>query len=159
MTDTNYEAFRNILITQDLVFADEGLSAASQKMNQWRFEHLLAMAKTAAAGSDKVTVDENFQSGEMMAFLDERFKLAGAGLFGLEDLFDALTSLDPSYGSAPNASAADFSVDAYSKSLEAGIGQNTQAKPWRENGSSLKVTKTAFPGAAPEIPLPPDLRK
>ena len=159
MTDTSYVAFRNILITEDLVFADEGLSTASQKMNQWRFEHLLAMAKAAAAVSDKVTVDQNFQSAEMMSFLDERFKLAGAGLFSLEDLFDALTSLDPSYSSAPNASAADFSVDDYSKSLEASIHQNTQAKPWRENESSLKVTKTAFPGAAPEIPLPPDLRK
>ena len=159
MTDTHYEAFRNALIAEDLVFADEGLSTASQKMNEWRFEHLLGMAKVGAAASDKVTLDENFQSAEMMAFLDERFKLAGAGLFSLEDLFDALTSLDPRYSSGPNASAADFSVDAYSKSLEASINQNSQAKPWRENESSLKVTKTAFPGAAPEIPLPPDLRK
>ena len=159
MTDTSYEAFKNTLIAEDLVFADDGLSAASQKMNQWRFEHLLAMAKAAAAGSDKVTLDENFQSGEMMAYLDERFKLAGAGLFGLEDLFDALTSLDPIYGSAPNASKADFSVDAYCERLETSINQNTEAKPWRENESSLRVTKTAFPGAAPEIPLPPDLRK
>jgi|MDSW01.1.fsa_nt_gb hypothetical protein len=159
MTDTAYEAFRNKLIADDLVFADEGLSVASLKMNQWRYEHLLAMAKVAAAGSDKVTLDGDFQSGEMMAFLDERFKLANAGLFELEDLFDALTSLDPSYSSAPNANVAEFSVDDYSKSLEASIGQNTQAKPWRENESSLKVTKTAFPGAAPEIPLPPDLRK
>ena len=159
MTDTNVEAFRNQLVTEDLVFADEGLSDASRKMNQWRYGHLLALAKVAAAGSEKVTVDEHFTSAEMMAFLDEKFKLASAGLFSLEDLLDMLTSLDPGYSSVPDSSGSGFSVDDYGKKLEASIGQNTQARPWRENESSLKVTKTAFPGTAPEIPLPPDLRK
>lgn len=159
MTNTNYDAFRNKLIAQDLVFADEGLSDTSRKMNQWRFEHLLGMAKVAAAGSDKVTVDDDFESAEMMVFLDERFKLAGAGLFSLEDIFRALASSDPGYESAPDASASGFSADAYSSTLEASISENTKARPWRENESSLKVTKTAFPGPAPEIPLPPDLRK
>ena len=159
MTDTNYDAFRNKLITEDLVFADEGLSDASRKMNQWRYEHLLGMAKVAAAGSDKVTMDERFSSAEMMSILDERFKLASCGLFSLEDIFDALASLDPSHASAPTASSSDFSAETYSSSLEAMISQNTEARPWRENESSLKVTKNAFPGTAPDIPLPPNLRK
>ena len=159
MTDTNYDAFRNQLITEDLVFADEGLSEASRKMNRWRYEHLLGMAKVAAAGSEKVTVDENFESAEMMAFLDERFKLASAALFSLEDLFDALASADSAHASAPTASESNFSADAYSSSLEALINRNNEARPWRENEPSLTVTKTAFPGMAPDIPLPPELRK
>jgi len=159
MTDTNYDTFRNKLISEELVFADDGLSDASRKMNQWRYEHLLGMAKVAAAGSEKVTVDENFVTAEMMAFLDERFKLASSALFSLEDVFDALASADPVHASAPTASAPDFSTDAYSSSLEALINQNNETRPWRANEPSLAVTKTAFPGMAPDIPLPPDLRK
>ena len=159
MTEVNLEAFRNQLVTEDLVFADEGLSETSRKMNQWRYGHLLALAKVAAAGSEKVTVDEHFTSAEMMAYLDEHFALASAGLFSLEDLLEMLTSSDPGYGSIPDSDGPGFSTDAYGKSLEASIRESTQARPWRENESSLKVTKTAFPGTAPEIPLPPDLRK
>ena len=159
MTDINCDAFRKRVIAEELVFADEGLSSFSLRMNSWRYEHLLGMAKVAAKGSEKVTVDENFSSADMMAFLDERFKLASAGLFSLEDLFEAFASADPSYGEAPSASAADFSAEIHSARLEALISQSTAARPWRENESALKVTKTAFPGSAPEVPLPPDLRK
>ena len=159
MTDTNYEAFRNKLILEELIFEDEGLSETSRKMNQWRFGHLLGLARVASVGSEKVTLDSDFQSQEMMAFFDERLKLSGFGLFSIEDLFDALISVDPAYASAPSATSPGFSEDAYCRSLEAMLTENSEARPWRENQPSLKVTKTSFPGTAPEIPLPPDLRK
>ena len=159
MTDTNYDAFRNNLIARDLIFPDAGLSEMSRRMNEWRYQHLLAMARVAASASEKVTVDENFESAEMMVFLDERFKLASAGLFSLEDLFEALTSLDSGYEAAPNSGAADFSLDGYASALESALAKSKEARPWRENESPLAVTKSAYPGMAPEIPLPPDLRK
>ena len=86
MTDSNYGAFQDKLIADDLIFAEEGLSPISKAMNRWRFLHIFAMARLAADGTDKVTVDENFHLGEMMAYLDAEFALSKSSLFSLEDV-------------------------------------------------------------------------
>ena len=159
MTDSNYDAFKGKLVSEDLIFGDEEMSPMSKAMNQWRYQHLLGMAKAAASASDKVTVDADFQLGEMIAYLDERLSLTKSSLFTVEDLFEALTSIDPGHASPPNSTESDFATDDYLKSLEALVAKNAASRPWRADQPPHAVTKTAFPGAAPEIPLPPSLRK
>ncbi|MEC9466784.1 MAG: hypothetical protein VX834_13420 [Myxococcota bacterium] len=159
MTGSNYGAFQDKLIADDLIFAEEGLSPISKAMNRWRFLHIFAMARLAADGTDKVTVDENFHLGEMMAYLDAEFALSKSSLFSLEDVFEALASDDPGHASPPRADTEDFSAEQYRKELAGLVAQNVSARPWRAEQPPHAVTKTAFPGSAPDIPLPPSLRK
>ena len=159
MTDSNYSAFRDKLIANDLIFVEEGLSPISKAMNRWRFLHILAMARLAAAGTEKVTVDADFHLGEMMAHLDAELGLSKSSLFSLEDVFEALASDDPGHASPPTADSSDFSAESYQQELTQLVTQSANARPWRAQQPPHAVTKTAFPGAAPEIPLPPSLRK
>ena len=159
MTDSNFSAFRDKLIDDDLIFDDEDMSPMSKAMNHWRFQHLLGMARVASASSDKVTVDGNFHLGEMMAHLDAELSLTKSSLFTLDDIFDALASTDPGYAAPPSSDSPDFSTEAYQKSLENVVTKNATARPWRAHQPPHAVTKTAFPGATPEIPPPPSLRK
>ena len=129
MTDSNYEAFRNKLVAEELIFGDEEMSAMSKAMNLWRYQHLLAMAKTAAAGTDKVTLDEGFELGEMVAYLDEKLSLTKSSLFTVEDLFEALASVDPGHAEPPESIATDFETEAYLKKLETLVAKKCL---WRE---------------------------
>ena len=159
MTDSNHSAFRDKLITDELIFDDADLSPMSKAMNHWRYQHLLGMARVAAAESDEVTVDASFHLGEMMAQLDAEFSLSKSSLFGLEDVFEALASIDPGHASPPDADSEGFSIESYRKTLESVVAKNAAARPCRAEQPPHAVTKTAFPGAMPEIPLPPSLRK
>ena len=159
MTDSNFTAFRDKLIADDLIFGDETMSAMSKAMNQWRFQHLLDMAQVAAAANEKVMVNADFELGEMMAQLDTQLSLSKSSLFTLEDVFEALASHDPGHASPPSSDSADFSADDYLNTLQEIVAKNASARPWRAEQPPHAVTKTAFPGASPDIPLPPSLRK
>ena len=159
MSDLNFDSFKARLIDEDLIFGDEDMSPLSLKMNQWRYAHLLGMARTAAHVSDKVTVDEKFDVGEMVAYLDDSLKLVESGLFSLEDIFDSLASTDPKFESAPAAASNEFEAESYLATLAKVVSHSSQSRPWRPGEPAAAVTKTSFPGTAPEIPLPPSLRK
>ena len=89
---------------------------------------------------------------KMLAKLSEALKLNDAGIFSLDDIFDALASHDTSYANAPTIDNGSLDVAGYRLSLETMVSQSQSERPWRVGQSAPDITKTAFPGAVAEIP-------
>jgi len=152
MTDTSYDSFKIKLVTNKLIFDDAELSEYSRKMNDWRYQHFVGMAHVAADDNDEITIDGEFDVNKMLAKLSEALKLNDAGIFSLDDIFDALASHDTSYANAPTIDNGSLDVAGYRLSLETMVSQSQSERPWRVGQSAPDITKTAFPGAVAEIP-------
>ena len=158
MNDANYDLFRARLVSDRLIFDNEEASETAQTFNTWRFQHLLGMALVAADATEEVTIDGDFDVNRMLVELDEKMKLSEAGIYSIEDLLASLATIDADHARAPDAGEEAFDLTNYAGTLEGIIARSKEKRPWRVGEPPHAITKTAFPGEAPEIPLPPALR-